>query len=614
MCFPATPAAPRCRRRIPRSRRFPFGVALLALLALWSWPGESRAWIERRVDSCTTFVELDREGVAVVRWEIGLRVRGARLRQFTLRGVDDDATALSDATITRIDEGRAVGPPVAARIEVKDGTLLLSAGGEKGVRGRHLLLRFAYRTNLADRGLLRFDPQSGRQELAWVGPRFDDGVDSVTVVFRLPAGSKPPQVVEVDEVRAENFGIVTSSLRRSERRDELELVRAHVGKREPVTWQVALDASTLPAGERTGSEAADGGPEFVAHPSPARVPPWERSALLGGVAYAILILLKSHWVQRASAARNARSCGWVDCHVGFRAVLGGVALAGAAFLVLELEAPLPAALSLLVALAAAAHRAPLAQSVLRGPGEWVPISADALRRTRSASLPGAWLDVGRLPGFLVGMGLVGTVAWLSSGLFETSPFRGACLLLGSTALLPVFCTGRASELPPDHVAESRCFLGHAHRRLTRRKDLLVTPRARRSGAKRVDELRLWITPTGGAEGLLGLELGVEYDSGAFGLEVSPVVVVRAADGSAAYRKLPPGPSWTRGRKSEERALLLRPRLPTVGMAIALVVDLSRALTAQSEGPVRSRRNAAKSSGRGLSTAKASTAAPPVHAT
>ena len=40
-----------------------------------------------------------------------------------------------------------------------------------------------------------------------------------------------------------------------------------------------------------------------------------------------------------------------------------------------------------------------------------------------------------------------TITALALKLFETSPYYGACLWLGSSALLPIFCTGRAAELP-----------------------------------------------------------------------------------------------------------------------------------------------------------------------
>jgi hypothetical protein len=56
------------------------------------------------------------------------------------------------------------------------------------------------------------------------------------------------------------------------------------------------------------------------------------------------------------------------------------------------------------------------------------------------------------------------------------------------------------------------------------------------------------------------------------------VIVRALDGSPAHRALAPDVAWTRGRKSEERVAIVRPKLPTRAMCLALVRELTAALT------------------------------------
>jgi hypothetical protein len=311
-------------------------------------------------------------------------------------------------------------------------------------------------------------------ELSWVGPRFGDGVDAVTVVLRLPAAFEPPRVAPMPEgIDAENFGIVTSSLRRSQDSDELELVRTHVGKGEAVTWRVLVDRSlfrgpdevTAPPPLRALSTTS------LAPASPApRFWPW---AGLAGLVFAALILIESSTARRACAARNAVPRAWLDWHPACRAALGGICLTAAACVAVELSEPRSATALLGVALCAAARRAPERIVALRGPGTWGTLSPTSFRRASPTPLPSAWLDVGRLPGFVTCFAAFAAIAWWASSLFDVSPYRGACALLGSSALLPIFCTGRAAELPRDGVLESRRFLSRVHRRLKRRSDLVL---------------------------------------------------------------------------------------------------------------------------------------------
>lgn len=137
----------------------------------------------------------------------------------------------------------------------------------------------------------------------------------------------------------------------------------------------------------------------------------------------------------------------------------------------------------------------------------------------------------------------------------------------------------------------------------------------REGLSEPDELRLSITPERGLPGLLGIELGLEFQARLGGFCARPVVIVRAAEGSPCQRALPRSTSWMRGRKNDERATLIRPKLPTAVQSVALIQELlgvMRPETPDAASPSRSK--AAKSSGKGLSTAKAGTRASPAHAT
>jgi hypothetical protein len=267
-------------------------------------------------------------------------------------------------------------------------------------------------------------------------------------------------------------------------------------------------------------------------------------------------------------------------------------------------------------MALAAHHPPHAKASLRGPGEWRPQGFDALVPSPAAPVPGAWLDAGRPRGFaLLGAALAG-IGVLAARAFASSPYTGGCILLGGVVLLPIFCTGRAAELPLDALDHARRFLGQVAARLGSSGTLVVTPIGRTAAANgELDELRLSIAPARPVPGLLGIELGIELRERFGGLSARPVVVVRAAEGSECQRALPRGLTWMRGRSAEERASLVRPKLPTVGLSVALLQELSSLMLAPPPAsPEPSLKKASKSSGKGLSTAKAGTRASPAHAT
>jgi len=309
-------------------------------------------------------------------------------------------------------------------------------------------------------------------------------------------------------------------------------------------------------------------------PPAAQTLGWIVAAALG---YGLLVAVKARSVARASALRGCRVRALVAARVTLRAALAGLLLGLASGAVIWLDAPLAGALVLLLALALAAHRAPTSEAPLRGPGQWHPLDSRALEPVTAASprLPGAWLDVGRAPGFALLLGLLAALTALARHVFASSPYYGASLLLASTALLPVFCTGRASELPEPALAQSRRFLGRVLRHLSGRADLMVQALGRFStGASELDELRLAIHPAHCLQGLIGMELALEFRPGLAGLSAGPVIVIRAADGSECQRALPRQLSWSRGRSAEERAALVRPKLPSVALSVALILELA----------------------------------------
>ncbi|HEY0468313.1 MAG TPA: hypothetical protein VGC79_29150, partial [Polyangiaceae bacterium] len=59
---------------------------------------------------------------------------------------------------------------------------------------------------------------------------------------------------------------------------------------------------------------------------------------------------------------------------------------------------------------------------------------------------------------------------------------------------------------------------------------------------------------------------------------------RAREGSAVVSALPRDLVWTRGRKADERAALLRPRLPTVAHCERLLLELVAQLRDSDQAP------------------------------
>jgi hypothetical protein len=631
---------------MPNRSRF-WGLSFWALASsLWvlasppCWAGSGP-----RVRSSITRIELAPDGSARVRHQLRLEARSGVLRSFTLQGLDADAEPLPDARITRNDSG--AGAPQPLELRLAGGRAELGLPRSASLPGKSFSIEFGYRTQLLRRGLLREQPGGQRMQLSWVGPRFEDSVDSVTLVVRTSPARLPPEPAapdaEAGRARARAVGgpgIILSTLRRSPEWDELELVHAHVARREAARWQVLLDRalfagtanpsdspSDKPGKDPSaspGSSSSRGTNDSASAPAPEPEPSseveldgiwpapegglphpgsfWSLPCILVAAAgYGALLWLKARAVSRAAALRDCRVRPLLPGSATQRAVLAGLAVALASGAVIWLDAPLVGALILLLAVALATHRPPTSEARLRGPGEWQPLDAQTLQPERALPppLPGAWLDVARLPGFALLLGLLASNGAAAFRLFQSSPYYGACLLLAGSALLPLFCTGRAGELPEPALAQSKRFLARVLKRLEGKAELVLQPLGRVcTGATELDELRLAIHPARGLRGLIGLELSLEQRSVLSGPSTGPVLVVRAADGSPCQRALPRQLSWSRGRSAEERAALVRPKLPSLALTVELVLELA---AAASEAQGREGAPAAASAARPVSS-------------
>src|SRR5690606_38998374 len=163
------------------------GVVLLGLLCA---PRLALAWLETRVLSDVATVEIATDGPSRVHHELMLRVRGGPLRNFSLQGVDGDATPLPGATIVLAKSGRAAGVPAALTLERDQDLLNFEVAYSKGLPSGTYLVDFEYSTNLLDTGALKTTSQG--YALAWKSPRFDDGIGSLKARFAVVSGDEAP--------------------------------------------------------------------------------------------------------------------------------------------------------------------------------------------------------------------------------------------------------------------------------------------------------------------------------------------------------------------------------------------------------------------------------------
>ena len=595
-------------------------LATSAGLALSLWTPAAWGWVESTIQSDVITLNVERSGEATVLHEIVMKVKGGPLTAFDLEGVDSDAVPMPDATVTSAAAGSSAGNPLPLLLHKReDGGLRVEIDSPKGVRRGTYLFKLSYRTNLVERDLVK--PLGSLVELRWIGPRFTSGLDSARVIFRLPPGTTPPRlpgdgagIGSADEP----MGIFLSNLRRAPDKDELEIVRPHVAKGEPVEWRLLASASSFQA------FAPEEQPTTAQHTlsGPARGPVQRVvvGLLLAAIAvvYSAIVGLKWRAVARACELAGARPRALIPLSPALRAAGAGTLLAGAAAVGALTDIPTLAGILLVIAMAFAAHRSPALLPQLRGPGQWLPLKDVEAFATREPRLPGRWFDVGALPGFALFVLALSGFTYGAFRALSSSPYNALLVLLAAACLLPIFCTGRARELPANLVVRPRRVLAWLASRLRRDTGLRVVPWARiPEGRGEPDELRLLVMPRAALAGLMAIEVGMEYEQGGGGPVALPCVIVRALDGSPSYQALPRTVVWTRGRKSDERVAVIRLSLPTRAALLSLVERLTRLLREDRPRglrPTQASSKASSSGGKASSTAKPRRTSSPVHAT
>jgi hypothetical protein len=568
----------------------------------------AQAWVESEVRSHVATIDVDRAGKALVTEDLTLAVRGGPLPGIELSGVDLDAEPQPGASVSSLASSKAQLPATPLLLDKRDdGTLRIEIDREKGLRTGVYQFHFQYRTDLLARDLIR--REGNEVEVRWVGPRFEQGIDSARVVFRLPAGPTPPILPDVNGSvgRLQDGdalgGVFIGNLHRLADKDELDIVRPHVSRGEPVLWRVRASAKAFDAFSNslppTRLEKASGTRALAlgASAQPRQRLRWWLCAALAALAYALAVAGKWRNFSAFCQKRAANARALVPLPVGLRAAASGTLLAAAFVSAAWFDQATLGSVLLLSAMVFACQYAAPAKIVLRGPGQWLPLSDREAFARSTPRVAERLLDAGTFPGFMLFALLCALLLSVAGFLFAHAPYQALLLLLGSACLLPLFFTGRAAQLPPDLAVRPRALLAGLALRLRRAPGIKVVAWARiPEGKTAADELRLLVRVPDAQRGLLGLEIGVEYGAVGGGAAAAPFVLIRAREGSPVIAALPRELCWTRGRKADERAALLRPRLPTQAHCERLLLELFAHLREGDKDPgqrSRSHRNTAQ---------------------
>ncbi len=540
------------------------GMLASALIA-----SPAHAWVESHQAGDDIRVRVDASGIAHVEHTIPYRVKRGPLRSFDLTGVEKGVIAEEAALITT-EDGKELGAHVTMltdhvlRVTIEEPRQLLH-----GVFTFHV----KYTVDLvASKELTR---DGSLWKLSWSAPVATEGFDGARIVFELPPAQAEPKVVHPETGNVDES--VLATLTREKDRDELVVVRPHVARGEAVSWTLRIDPKAF-AGVKS--------PELQQAPPPAPPPPpdREREGLLAGgivalaLAFALLVRHKGRAFAAACEARGAKARALVPIDETWRGVLAGAALAAGVALEVTGRPTLGAGI-IGAAMLLAALRPPTARAQVRGPGKWLALRPEeAFARTRVA---GHWLDAGTTSGKVtafVACALVVAAAIAARRLDAEAPY---VVLLDALAFVPIFFTGRASQLPPSLAIAPAGALRKLFARLRKRDTLRTVPWARVPvGQTEPDELRLMTLPRVAVPGLLAIEIGIAYGRTPTGYGAAPEVLVRVQEGTAAAARmamLAPFARAVMGRRADERVIRLEPRLPTKRGTLALVDRLGREL-------------------------------------
>jgi hypothetical protein len=566
------------------SRGFP---AWLLGLALWLIAGTSRAWVDTHVIADDIHIDVERSGSALVDHAITMKVQGGPLRSFDLATPAGDLTPLGDGTVISAQTEGLLGLPVPLGVTQRpDGALRVNIESPRGISRGVFLFHVRYRKNLLVGDDIR--REGAMLRIRFTGPIWQEGLDNARCTFSLPSGPtepRPPSLEASSDGDGDDGGMFLSQVKRAADHDEVELIRPHVARGEAVMWTVRVDPRAL--GEANDPRLHVPPPA----PSTASASP-DQQAAFAGIAGAIVIVFSLlTGCKAAQVTLHARGIAkprpLIPIGTTLRTVLAGPVLAAGVALQLHSDDPWRGMLLVLLAMALTWYLPPAWERKPRGPGRWLPV-ADAEAFARAPSPKNAWLDASTPKGAALFALCLAAAAGLVYAAARVSVYDAYLVALDAAVLVPIFGTGRRSELPGHPLFGPGRLLGRIAAKVRRQNSVRVIAWGRLpAGSDQFDELRLLCTPRLPRRGLAGIEVGFVAVGGIGGCVYLPEVLLRVIDASPAHETFVakmPGSRWIRGRRADERVATLTPRLPTLGMTSALV---ARLLTYAAEADSRS---------------------------
>jgi hypothetical protein len=520
-------------------------IALAAALCAATVTATASAWQEAHQAGDDLRVRIEPDGVASVQDLVKWRVVRGPVKQIDLVNVDPGATLDPQVTISS-EDGRALAGHL---VRVDERTVRVLVDQPKTVLRGTFTFEIRWRLDLVATHALTFDGANWR--LAWSAPVAAEGIDASRTVFDLPGAPEEPRPILADTGALDDGAVAT--VQRDGGRDTLELVRPHVARGESASWTVRIDPRAL---FRISDPTLR--PATAAAPVEGdRVHELSLVLLLGGLALAFGLLAshKASFFATACAARGATGRGWLPLPTGVRVVLAALSFGGAVALEV-VDRPLEGALLAALAAFASALRAPSLRPSVRGPGKWLALRPEEAFATTAPARH--WMDAGGAHGrlALAALGaLTFGIAFASRHFSSEAPWLVG---LDALAIVPLFCTGCATQLPPSGDRSAAPWLERAFDRLRDVALLRAVPWARVTlDGTTVDELRLLVLPRAPMPGVAGIEVGLGWVSTPVGWVGSPEVLVRVLDGSPAAERLaqagPVGRTLP-GRRPDERVL------------------------------------------------------------
>jgi hypothetical protein len=510
---------------------------------------------------------IDGAGVASVQNILRWRVVHGPLAGFDISNVDPTAVLESDVAIAS-EDGRPVSAGHLLRRE--GSTARVTIDEPRALMRGVFSFDVRWRVDLSATGALMRDGAAWR--LTLTGPVASDGFDVARTIVDLPAAPEPPRAIDPESGAPDEAALAT--LHRGALLDSLELLHPHMARGQAVRWTVRADPRAFFPSAATPVAAAPAAPE------PDRI----RGAL-GVVAlaviaatFALLLRAKRRILAARSAAHGARARALVPLPGTALAWIGGGALALAVALQASGETPIGGAF-VVVAILAATSLPSRVDARARAAGRWL-----VLRPAEAFTAPaheGDAFDLGTVLGVLAALGSIATLVTIACLLRSANVAHAGWLVaIDGAALVPLFVTGGSSQIGAHRVVAGR-WIARAFQELRRVDRLKASPWARLATDGSVEELRLWIAPLTAAPGLVGIELGLAWNTTPVGWSPGPELLVRVLEGSAAasiLEKAAPRVRPAIGRRREERVVRFTPSSPTRRSAIALTRRLASVLT------------------------------------